>query len=40
MTEKKEKTVEKQEQNFVSFKDSDLIFEISKKKKCDFMCHN
>ena len=36
MTEKKEKTVEKQEQNFVSFKDSDLIFEISKKNNRAF----
>ena len=36
MTEKKEKTVEKQEQNFLNFKDSDLIFEIAKKNNRAF----
>ena len=36
MSEKKEKTTEKREQNFVNFKDSDLIFEIAKKNNRAF----
>ena len=36
MSEKKEKTTEKREQNFANFKDSDLIFEIAKKNNRAF----
>ena len=36
MTEKKEKTIEKREQNFSSFEDSDLIYEIAKKNNRAF----
>lgn len=36
MSEKKEKTAEKQEQNFANLEDSDLIFEITKKNNSAF----